>query len=207
VGDEGNISLEEGSMEGTNHSIFRPDAMQRYIQREEKQVLPQFVSPRIFLFLWALLGLLILGLGVSWFTKVPVYASGPAVVMQGSSEILVNGDGLLLIAFLPPKSLSSLRVGQTMLVHLINSTPLKRPVIVVEPEITSPTDVQEKLAFSDGMARADTQPAAVAIAPLEPVPTGLPAASYIGGVFPVDVEVGSRRVISLLPGLRQLLGE
>ena len=40
--------------------IFRADAVQRYIQSHQKSILPRFVCPRTFLYLWILLGLLLL---------------------------------------------------------------------------------------------------------------------------------------------------
>jgi hypothetical protein len=45
----------------TNHRpIFRADAVRRYIQSQHKTVLPRFICPRTFFYLWILLGLLFL---------------------------------------------------------------------------------------------------------------------------------------------------
>jgi len=44
----------------TERSIFRAEALQRYAQNQEKVVLPHLVSPRAFVYLWLLAGLILL---------------------------------------------------------------------------------------------------------------------------------------------------
>jgi hypothetical protein len=52
------------------HPIFRADAVRRYIEGQQRAVLPRFVCPRTFLYLWILLGLLLLTGGfVTWFAR------------------------------------------------------------------------------------------------------------------------------------------
>jgi hypothetical protein len=47
--------------------IFRADAVRRYVQDQQKTVLPRFVCSRAFLYLWMLLGFLLLaGIFASW---------------------------------------------------------------------------------------------------------------------------------------------
>jgi len=189
-------------MKNAKHSIFRADAVRRYIEGREKSVLPRFVSPRIFIGLWFLLGLLIICGFVAWFAKVPVYASGPAVVVDWKDRPQYIRDDVLVIAFLPPDNLSRLRVGQTMFLNTARER-LNISIISVEPDIISPDDAQRRFALSGGTAEAITRPAAVAVAPLEPTPSSLPISTYRGCVYSVDIEVGSRRVISLLPLIGQ----
>ncbi len=43
----------------SHRSIFRAEAVQRYIQNHEEAVLPRLICPRTFLYLWILLGLLL----------------------------------------------------------------------------------------------------------------------------------------------------
>ena len=42
------------STPSTQRSIFRAEALQHFVQNQEKVVLPNLVSPRAFLFLWIL---------------------------------------------------------------------------------------------------------------------------------------------------------
>jgi hypothetical protein len=62
-------------------------------------------------------------------------------------------------------------------------------------------------AINAGAASGLAQPSAVAIARFEPAPASLPAAAYAGSVYHVEVEVGSRRVISFLPLIGRFFGE
>ena len=48
-------------MTGSQRPIFRTEAVRRYIQNHEEAVLPQLICPRTFLYLWILLGLLLVG--------------------------------------------------------------------------------------------------------------------------------------------------
>jgi hypothetical protein len=189
-------------------SIFRADAVRRYTQSREESVLPRFVSPRTFTYLWILLGLLGISGVVAWLTRVPVYASGQGVVVDRRGKTNDVRDDVVMVAFLRPENYSRLRVGQTLLVQLDPAGErTRRPIIAIEPEIASPKAVQRRFALSAGAAHAVTQPSAVAIARFEPNPTNLPASTYVGSVYPVDVEVGSRRVLSLLPLIGQIFGE
>jgi hypothetical protein len=43
----------------SHRSIFRAEAVRRYIQNHEEAVLPRLICPRTFLYLWILLGLLL----------------------------------------------------------------------------------------------------------------------------------------------------
>jgi hypothetical protein len=195
-------------MKDANRSIFRADAVRRYTQSREESVLPRFVSPRTFSYLWILLGLLGVSGFVAWCARVPVYASGLGVVVDRRGKTNDVRDDVVMVAFLRPENRSHLRVGQTLLVLLDPAGErTRRPIIAIEPKIVSPNAVQQRFALSAGAAHAVTQPSAVAIARFEPNPTNLPASTYVGSVYPVDVEVGSRRVLSLLPVIGQIFGE
>ena len=85
-------------------SIFREDAVRRYAAGQEKTVLPQLVSPRTFTYLWVLLSLLGASSAIAWFTRIPVYASGSAVVVRWR-----DSQRIVVAAFLPPQSLSCLQ--------------------------------------------------------------------------------------------------
>jgi hypothetical protein len=58
-------------MNDAQHGIFRADAFERFARTREGSVLPRFVAPPTFGFLWSLLGLLLglllLGGSVAWF--------------------------------------------------------------------------------------------------------------------------------------------
>jgi hypothetical protein len=194
-------------MQDANRSIFRADAIQRYAQSREESVLPRFVSPPVFICLWILLGLLVAGGFIAWFAQVPVYASGPAIVVDGKGKTQSIGDDALIVTFVPPENLPRLRVGQTLFLNLPPAGEhVGVSIMAVEPEISSPAAARRRFALSPGAAQAITQPSAVAIARWESVREDLPASAYVGSVYRADIEVGSRRVVSLLPVIGQFFG-
>jgi len=51
-------------------SIFRPEALRRYAENQEKAILPRLVNPRAFIALWLLLGVCLFAAGiVTWSIK------------------------------------------------------------------------------------------------------------------------------------------
>jgi hypothetical protein len=177
------------------------------MRSQEKSVLPRFVSPPTVLFLWTVLGLLIVGLAAAWLARVPVYSSGPAFVVDWPREVQPPRAGVVVVALLPPRDLARLRVGQDLFLHLDETGERSRiSIIAVEPEIQSPDAVRRRLALDAYAAGAITQPSAVVVARFEPIAPGLPDSTYRGSVCRADVEVGSCRVISLLPLVGQFFG-
>jgi hypothetical protein len=54
-------------MKTENTQIFRADAIRRYVQQQQKAVLPRFLCPRTFVYLWILLVLLLVaGVVITW---------------------------------------------------------------------------------------------------------------------------------------------
>lgn len=184
----------------TNRTIFRPDAIERYVQRGEQSVLPRFVSPRTFAFLWALLALLAASGFLAWFAQVPVYASGLAVVVDAGHLALDAYDNLVLALFLPPENRSQLQVGQSFFLRLTPAgEPYEGTIFAIEHEIIGPAAAQQKFGLGAGAAQAITGPAAVALARLPDIPAGASPEAYLGSVYRADVQLGSRRALSLLP--------
>ena len=60
------------------HTIFRADAVRRYMENRETSVLPRYVSPRTFVVLWIVLGLL--GIGLIAIAMAIVVALAPVLV-------------------------------------------------------------------------------------------------------------------------------
>jgi hypothetical protein len=181
------------------------EAVRRYLESREESILPRFVSPPTFVCLWLLLGLLIGAGVVTWFAQVPVYVPGLAVVVGHPSNVQSIHDDVMVVVFLPPQYRSQLQAGQKLFLSLDRAGKrLERMITAVEPEISSPDLVQRRFGLSAGAAEAITRPSAIAFARLEPMPASLPAATYAGSVYRAEVEVGSRRAISLLPLIGQL---
>ncbi len=195
-------------MKGDSTPIFRADAVRRYAESQEKTVLPRLVSPPVFVCLWTLLGLLMIGAAVSLFAQTPVYVSCPAVVVDWRNRFpSIEGD-VAVVAFLPPDGVSRVKGGQKLFAQFDESGErLSQKVAFIDPQIISPDDAHKLFALNPGAAQAITRPSAVAIARLEMIPDKADAAAYLGSVLQVDIEVGSRRLISLLPLIGHLFPE
>jgi hypothetical protein len=185
-------------MKDEKSSIFRPGAVRHYVNPKENATLPQFASPRTSIFIWLLLGLFLIGGIVAWLIRVPVYSSGRAVVDRDN----------IVVAFLPPDTHSRVHVGQTMLLKSEQSGVTQHArIIAVDDMISSPDDARSRFGLCSNAVTIVDQPSSIIFAEFEPIQNVLPASAYKGSVYNVDVEVGSRRVISMLSGLGRLFKE
>jgi hypothetical protein len=192
--------LQDSTRIKSKRSIFRADAARRYLQRQEEAILPRFISPHTFVCLWILAGLLVAGGFVVWLARMPVYAPGVAVIVENNGLIRDVNDDVVLVAFLPPQNLSQLRIGQRLYLQFTPTDErLSRVIVAVEPRVISPAKAQGRYGLGSGAAQAVIRPSAVAIARLEPLPADSVAATHVGSVYQVDVEIGSCRALSLLP--------
>jgi hypothetical protein len=195
-------------MKSATTQIFRADAARRYMESQEKTVLPRLLSPPVFIGLWILLGLLVIVGGVSWFARVPEYVSCPAVVVDWRDRVPSVAGDTAVVAFLPPASSARVKSGQRLFVQFeAAGGRLSQPISFVDSQIISPDAAHKQFALNASAAPAITRPAAVAVARLEAPPDGTLAAAHVGSVYQVEIEVGARRLVSLLPILGQLFAE
>lgn len=195
-------------MSDTKQSIFRPDALRHYTASREQAILLRFTDPRLFLFLWALAGLLVAGVLVAWSARVPVYASGTGIAVVRDGGAQPPQPQIDLIVFLPSEQLSRLSVGQAASIQLgPGSMQSSGTVIAVEPAVISPDDVRRRYPLGSSLPTLIAQPSAVVIVRLPTLPSRPPAESYAGSIYPVDIAIGSHRVLSLVPVLGRLFGE
>jgi hypothetical protein len=196
-----------------HRSIFREDSVRRYVDGQEKTVLPQMVSPRTFAYLWMLLGVLGASSVIAWFTRIPVYATGSAVVVRWRDKPAPDQstvpNPIVVAAFLPPQSLSYLQTSKQVVLQLegLGQNEGIRSILQVQPNILSPDAIQQQFALNPGVAQQIDQPAAVVILPLKPITSGLRDSAYLGSVGQVKAEVGTRRLLSFLPWIGHLIGQ
>ena len=190
----------------SNRSIFRPEAVRRYTEAREQSVLPKFVSPRIMVALWALVGLLILSGVAVWFTSTPVYASGLAIVVDTRNKLANIEEGMAVLVLLPPEAQPVLDEGKTILIQVnASSKPLEREIVAFEKDASKVNSTLEEFALDNHPVVAKAQPAAVAIVRLEDIPGNVPAKDYMGTIFRADMQIGSRRIAFLLPLVDRIL--
>lgn len=180
-------------------SIFRAEAYKRYLEGKEKAVLPRFVSPPVFVTFWLLSGLLFICACIAWSAQIPVYASGDAVVVHRTFDIPNISDDVVAVAFFSPETLPRLRVGTPVFLRREPSDDrLARDILAVQSKVSGPDEAIRGFGLGNGAAQRITKPAAVAIVRFAPLPGGLPADAYVGAIYRAEMQVGSRRVLSLL---------
>jgi hypothetical protein len=154
------------------------------------------VAPGIWRYLWLLIGLLGMAGILTWTVPVPVYVSGSAVIVAPATA----AEEMVVVAFLPAAALARLQVGQPLFLPIdVSGMRLQQPITVVESTLFSPQAAQRRFNPNHEAALEISQPVAVAIAPFVPPASDLPAATYASTVSPVDVQIGTRRLLSLLP--------
>ncbi|HEU4510377.1 MAG TPA: hypothetical protein VFR78_19235 [Pyrinomonadaceae bacterium] len=177
-------------MTPSNRTIFRSGAVEAYMQAKAQTVLPRFIAPPAPLCLWLLLGCLFAVSTLAWLAHVPVYRNGTATVK----------DAELIVAFFPPESQSEMRTGQKLSFKLDPAgPPLLRTIESIEPTILSPAQARRRFNLDNASAGVYKSPAAIAIARLGQPSETLPASAYDGVVVEAQVEIGSQRLITLLP--------
>ena len=170
------------------------------MQAKAQTVLPRFIAPPAPLCLWLLLGCLFTVSVLAWLARVPVYRNGIATVVHSNGGDQYLKDEELIVAFFPPESKSEMRPGQNLSLKLEpGGPPVVRAITVIEPWIFSPAQARKKFKLDDATARSYQGPAAIAIARLGKPSETLPASFYQGVVVEAQVEIGSQRLITLLP--------
>jgi len=175
-------------------SIFRKEAVEKYLQNREKTILPRFVAPPVFLFCWCLLAIfLCIGL-LTWFGEVPVYVAGEGVVLSSG-----DSAGARALIFVPYSSALQLHAGQRVQLQFAGqASQLTSTVQTADRTRLSPQEVRQRYQF------VISQPSVAITVDLG---SRFSARVYAGSVVLAQVEVGSRRLLSLLVGFDAFEGD
>jgi len=186
-------------------SIFRDEAIKSYIQKRDKDVLPHLVAPPVFLSLWILFGLLLTAGLFAWWAQVPTYLEGSGIVLEQPAASASGPRRAVALIFLPATSAQQVRAGLPIRMQLGSSGPaLTSKIEQVEPGILSPEAARTRYALASSVSQMLTEPVVVVRVRLGP---DIPAQLYAGSVVSAQLQVGSRRVLSLLPGLDRWRGD
>jgi len=193
-------------MQQNRRSIFRSEAVAEYIKNREQAVLPRFITPQIFCYLWGIVGLLMLSGLLAWFIQIPTHTEGTAQVIRGDGE-LVATTGMMIVALFPPDMLERLLLEQTIFIRPATQTSIEQsvsqPIILTEPKVLSPKIIQSR--FGLNVSTFTQQPSTVVVAALEQPLGNLPESVYEGATYSVMAETGSYRLLTLIPGLGSFL--
>ena len=191
----------------TKRTIFREDAVRRYGQRQQETVLPHYLSVRPPHALWILLIVLVLSGVLTWLVQLPIRVSALAMVVEPPPSGQGVQDEIALAVLLPAAYHTQLHAGRFLFLQFDPADAwLRRPIIAVESRLWGPQEIQQQFKLNANPMPIAVQPATVAIVRLEPVPPRLVVPAQLGSVYQVEVEVGRRRMLSLLPLVNQLSG-
>jgi hypothetical protein len=185
----------------SKRNIFRGKALQHYAASREKEVLPRLISPPVFVFLWLLLALLLVASIAAWLTRVPTYIVTTGVVLD---QGIIQGQQATVIVFVPIRHVSQVHVGQSILLQIgATGSQLHGKVERVMPGILSPNEARRRYGLDNATSPTITGPSMVLTISLGPA---FPALQYAGSPVSAQLQTGSQRVLSLLPGLGQWIG-
>lgn len=183
-------------MVAQRHAIFREKALKHYTQGRKKDVLPNFSSIPIAIFVWVLLGSLIATGLVAWYGQVPIYLAGSGIVISNGNQA---GGGADAVAFFAPDKAAQLQAGDSVQVQVGASTSqITSTIAQVLPGTTNMATALAHYGLNFGNAPLQSQQVAVALIKLG---AGSPAALYTGSTVVVQVTVGTQSLFSALTGL------
>jgi hypothetical protein len=184
--------------------LFREHALQHYLQKREKDILPHFVSPPIFVCAWILLGLAI-AVGLFAATqKVPIQIGGMGIVLaQGQNEAFGDKEGTALL-FLPAREAKLVHIGEPSRLQIGLTGPSYSSTIAqVEPGLLSPNAISKRYGLNCSAMPMISDPSVVVHVRLAP---SLHAHLYAGSPVRAQVQIGTQRIFSL-PGLNNFIGD
>jgi hypothetical protein len=190
----------------SKRAIFRGKALQHYAASRQKEVLPRLVSPPVFVFFWVLLALLLVAGVTAWLTRVPTYVVASGLVLdQGTVQGQSSSGNAVAVVFFPTSRAMRIQPGQPILLQIgPTGTQLHFKVDHVEPGIISPSDARQRYGLDSATSQIITGPSVVVTIGLG---QAFPVRQYAGSTVNAQLQVGSQRVLSLLPGLGGLIGE
>jgi hypothetical protein len=195
-------------MDSSTSPLFRKQALEYYTQSREKAILPRLAKPPAFLFLWLILTLAGISMIVTWFGRVPVYASGPGIVIEHTllqkKTPVYQAMALVFIPVDPAHPLS-LRAGMPVRLEIgTQGQPFTAVIDTVESGVLSPAEIQQHYALGSRISALVSGPAIV----FSIKPGSIFASQvYAGSFIFAQVQIGSISVFSSLFGFAQPVGE
>jgi len=192
--------------ESSKSPLFRKQALEYYVQSREKAILPRLAKPPVFLLLWILLGLVGTALIVDWLVRVPVYISGPGIVLE---QTILNSklvDTAVALVFVPDSQAHALqiRVGTPVQLQIgAQRQSFTAAVGGVEPGILSPNEIRHRYVPEKDISTLITGPSVVVSIKLGPA---FASSLYAGSLISAQVQIGSASLLSSLFGSAQAVG-
>ncbi len=193
-------------MATSQRQIFRQKAIEQHRLRQERDVLPPWTRPRVAVFLWILIGLLIGTCILLWSVRVPTLVTVNGVVTQMPEKrgTLLTGD-VVAVILLTPAQRSLLHSNLPVTIRLITSgVTMHQSLTFVESRMLGPDAIRDRYHLQGNQTQLLSGPQIIALVRLG---ASQEAPELVGSVCQADVQVGSRRVLSLIPLLGNFFPE
>lgn len=166
--------------------LFRQEAIEQHLRAQQKTVLPKFIAPPVFLFLWGFFSLFLIAGITVWTQHIPVLVSASGMVVAQEHDTLVP---VAVVLFVPQDV--AMHTGDTATLHLGTSgLQTSSHVSTVGEHAASPTDIAKQYQVRVA------EPSRVVILPLESH-----LSLYAGSLATAQVTIGEKRLLSYFPGL------
>src|SRR5437660_5535248 len=104
-------------MTAPQRSIFRENALRKYLHKQEQSVLLRVTSPPIILCIWVIVFFLSGAGGLAWSIQVPIWAHGQGLLIK-QGESAQAESRVVVVLFFAPHYLVDLHAGQTAIVSI-----------------------------------------------------------------------------------------
>ena len=168
------------------------------MQGQEAQSILRLVSPRMFLSLWMLLVLAVGGGVLVWSIQEPVIVQSKGYVVQPKQLPGEKAQGYMVLLLFQPDQQAHLKIGQAVSIRVATTNiTFTSAIQTIETGVMSPAAISDQINLQPPLALTIDGPAIVVLAPVEPMSL---AQISLGSQVQGQIQVGSRSVLSLLPG-------
>ncbi len=175
-----------------HHPFFREKAIQEYIQRQEKDFLPQFFAPHRIILAYLLLFIFLLAGLLVWCSDVPFFVSGSGFVLPVKAAPAARPGALEIVLFLPARYRAQFHRGE-LVEWQIEATGPQFPATIqsIGQRPLSAEELRRQLMVSDYTAQALAQSSVEVI--VQPNAQHMPHLQS-GEMVRAQVQVGSRHI-------------
>lgn len=184
--------------------LFRQQALDYYIRSQEKSILPRIARPPVFLLLWLLLALAVTAILLVWLGQVPIYVSGPGMVVEPTAtQPQQSPPTAIALVFFPVTPGQSLPIHAGDPVRLQIGTqepPLITKVAQVGLGILSPLEIEQRYAPGSAITARITGPSLIVTIHLS---STFASQTYAGSTLTAQIQIGTTSILSSLLGATQ----
>ncbi len=178
--------------------IFREKALKHYAQGKKKDVLPNFSSIPVAIFLWVLLVLLVATVLLACYGQVPVFLAGPAFSVGTGNPASLSKQ---VVGLFPANTATQLHAGQSIQISIGNQQ-LTGTVTQVTAT-NSPVTVLAHYGLQTNNTTVTGQKAVIVLVTLA---DNVSVASYQGTALALQVKVATISLFTALTGIGKSTG-